>query len=61
MEQDIAKVLETFPDAEEIEFRCLVFTCVDLDTYQLEWPCDILIARGYTADVLAAKNIRFLC
>lgn len=36
MDQDIARVLEPFPDREEIKLRCLVFTCVDLDTYEQE-------------------------
>lgn len=56
MEEDIAGVIKTFSNREEIEYRCLVFTFPDLDTYELDWPCDILIARGYTADVLAARN-----
>lgn len=59
MKEDIAKVLQTFPNQEEIEYRCLVYTFPALDAYEHEWPCDVLIARGYTADVLAARNYPF--
>lgn len=36
MDQDIVRVLEPFPDREEIKFRCLVFTCMNLEPYEQE-------------------------
>lgn len=59
MEQDIASVMETFPDRDEIEYQCRLFTLYDLESYVLDWDCDVMIARGYSADVLAERNYPF--
>lgn len=59
MELEIEKVLEAFPSEEKIVYQCALFYCVNLDNYKQEWPCDALIARGYSADVIAAQNNSF--
>ncbi len=50
---DIEKVLSIYPCEEEIVYQCKVCTYLDLDNYSLEWPCDAIIARGFSADVIA--------
>jgi len=59
MEEEIQKVLRAFPCREEISYRCALYYCIDLNNYKQEWPCDALIARGYSADVIAAQNPPF--
>ncbi len=54
IEPQLRRILASTPFPEEVEYRTLVRTYLDLDDYRQDWPCDALIARGYTADALAA-------
>lgn len=52
MEREIAQLLAEFSCEETIEYRCALHTYQDLGGYRQEWPCDVIIARGYSADAV---------
>lgn len=56
MEQEIAQLLTSFPCGEPISYQCALYTHLDLEAGHSSWPCDIIVARGYSADVLAAQQ-----
>ena len=57
MEADIASILQEFPCEERIEYQCALYTYVDLEDYRQEWPCDVIVARGHSADVLGEQKL----
>ena len=52
---NIEKVLSLYSCKEKIEYNFKVCTYLDLYDYSLEWPCDAIIARGFSADVLTGQ------
>ena len=57
MKEQIRRILASFPLQEEIDFRCAVHTFDELTDYSLKWPCEAVIARGYSAEVLEKRNL----
>ena len=56
MEQEVAKLIDNFPCEEKIEYKCVLYMYIDLHNYKRDWPCDVIVARGYSADVIAAEQ-----
>lgn len=52
---DIEKVLSIYSCNEEISYRCKICTYLELENYSPEWPCDAIITRGFSADVVAPQ------
>ncbi|MDL2209605.1 sigma 54-interacting transcriptional regulator [Desulfovibrio sp. OttesenSCG-928-O18] len=59
MDSQIKKILSKYPCDERLEFRSAIYNCIDVESYVPDWPCDAIIARGYTADVLQARTFPF--
>ncbi|MDR1360329.1 MAG: sigma 54-interacting transcriptional regulator [Deltaproteobacteria bacterium] len=59
MDAQIKKILSKYPCDLRIEFRSATYTCLNVDKFIPDWPCDVLIARGYTADVLEMREFPF--
>ncbi len=58
MKQDLIQILQDFSGVEKIEYRFALYAYNELaDQFQYDWPCDIIIARGYAADILSRKNL----
>ena len=58
MEQDIRQILRAFGGEEEIECRFALYAYNEIEEqFSFDWPCDIIIARGYAADYLSRMNL----
>ena len=58
MEKDIQHVLNNIDAEEELECRYALYAYNEIESrFSFDWPCDIIIARGYAADYLTRMNL----
>ncbi len=56
MKNEIDTIMSTFKSNEPIQYHCdLHASHIELESYEPSWPADIIIARGYAADVLMQR------
>ena len=56
MKKEIDTIMSTFESNEPIQYHCdLHASHLELNSYVPSWPGDIIIARGYAADVLMKR------
>ena len=60
MEDEIRTILSGFKCDEEISYKCELHNYTDLYDYHTDIPYDIVLARGYSADVILKNNPAFV-